>query len=357
MKTRLFIFSLIYVLILQVSAAQNTGQHIEVPGTSNAVISLNGTWKFSMDPPENHWENQVDFSTWADIQVPGECQMQGKAIQHDRPYVYKKVFNVPSDFEGKEVSLDFHGVYSYARVWVNGQFVREHHGGFTRWSCPITDYVNAGESAILTVEIVDRVDDISYGSGYAKHQIGGILRKVELRALPEQHFKQFYVETDLDAEFRDAELIISYSLEEDRATRVIMELLDRNGTMIRAVKKDLEATAGTIKIPVKDPHKWDAEHPYLYTLLATIYEDGKPSLVLKEKVGFREVKVDGNRLLVNGMPVKLRGANRHDIHPVLGRMTTPEYDLLDVKLARECNMNFIRSSHYPPSEAFLDYCD
>ncbi len=85
-------------------------------------------------------------------------------------------------------------------------------------------------------------------------------------------------------------------------------------------------------------------------------EDGK-ELMKTEKIGFREVKVEGNKLLVNGMPVKLRGACRHDIHPTLGRMTTPEYDLKDVLLARESNMNFIRTSHYPPSEAFLDYCD
>ena len=322
-----------------------------------AVISLNGTWLFSMDPPEKHWENQVDLSTWADIQVPGECQMQGFPIQHDKPYVYKKVFEVPSDFEGKLVYLDFHGVYSHARVWVNGHYVREHHGGFTRWSCSITDYVKAGESAILTIEIVDRSDDISYGSGYAKHQIGGILRKVELRALPEQHFRYFYVETDLDENFRDADLLIDYLLNKNRPAKVKVELLDQTGAKVHVMEQDLDEASGTIIIPVSDPRLWDAEHPYLYTLHATLYEEGKPSLISKELIGFREVEVDGNRLLVNGMPVKLRGACRHDIHPTLGRMTTPEYDLLDVKLAKESNMNFIRTSHYPPSESFLDYCD
>jgi hypothetical protein len=310
-----------------------------------------------MEPPDKHWENQVDFSSWADIQVPGECQMQGFPIKHDVPYVYKKVFEVPSDFEGKQVHLDFHGVYSYARVWVNGHFVREHHGGFTRWSCPITEYIQAGERAILTVEIADRTDDISYGSGYAKHQIGGILRKVELRALPELHFKQFYVETDLDEDFRDAELKIDYLLNKDRPARVKVELMDHKGTTVILLEKDLLKASGTIRIKVNDPHKWDAEHPYLYTLQTTLYEEGQASIISHDKVGFREVKVDGNRLLVNGRQVKLRGACRHDIHPTLGRMTTPEYDLKDVILAKESNMNFIRTSHYPPSEAFLDYCD
>jgi hypothetical protein len=217
--------------------------------------------------------------------------------------------------------------------------------------------VEAGSSAIITVEIVDRADDISYGSGYAKHQIGGILRDVELSALPEQHFKHYYIETDLDEEFEDAELKISYALQKDGPTRVRVELLDHLGEKVLGSEQNLESSSGVIRIPVNNPNKWDAEHPYLYTLVTTLFENGIPALIQEEKIGFREVKVEGNRLLVNGSPVKLRGACRHDIHPTLGRMTTPFYDLLDVKLAKECNMNFIRTSHYPPSEAFLDYCD
>lgn len=330
---------------------------MKVTGVDNPVILLNGTWKFSMSPPEKHWEKSVDFTDWQDILVPGECQMQGMAIQHEIPYVYKKKFKVPPDYKGKQVYLDFHGVYSYARVWVNGNFVREHYGGFTRWSCPITDYVSPGDSAILTVEIVDRADDISYGSGYAKHQIGGILRDVELRALPEQHFTHFYIDTDLDKKFEDAELEISYALKKDGPARVKIDLLDQQGALVQELEQELQSSSGIIRMPVDKPHKWDAEHPYLYTLHTTLMENGRSTLSHTKKIGFREVVVDGNRLLVNGSPVKLRGACRHDIHPTLGRMTTPYYDLLDVLLAKESNMNFIRTSHYPPSEAFLEYCD
>ena len=357
MKNLLFQTLLLFVITASGCQHPSESMGMEVAGVGNPVISLNGTWKFSMNPPEKHWENSVDFSSWSDILVPGECQMQGMAIQHDKPYVYKTVFDVPADYEGKQVYLDFHGVYSYARVWVNGKFVREHQGGFTRWSCPITEFIEAGQSVILTVEITDRADDISYGSGYAKHQIGGILRKVELSALPEQHFKQFYIETDLDEAFMDAELKISYALQKDSPVKAKMELLDHKGEKVKELEKDLDTSTGIIKIPVSNPNKWDAEHPYLYTLVTTLFENGEPTIIQKKKIGFREVKLDGNRLLVNGSPVKLRGACRHDIHPTLGRMTTPDYDRLDVLLAKECNMNFIRTSHYPPSEAFLDYCD
>lgn len=331
--------------------------NIEVKGVKNPAISLNGTWKFTMEPPENFWENTVDFQNWPGIQVPGECQMQGFAIKHDQPYAYKTEFLVPEDYAGKQINLNFYGVYSYARVWVNGHFVREHFGGFTKWSCDISEFVEAGEKEILTVEITDRTDDISYGSGYAKHQIGGILRDVELTALPEQHFKQLYFETDLDESYINAELRVFFELNKNIPSKIKVEVLDETDKVVASAEEDADLPSGHLSVLVENPKKWDAEHPNLYKVVTSLFQNGKEVLKISEKTGFREVDVDGNRLLINGLSVKLRGANRHDIHPTLGRMTTPDYDLKDVLLAKECNMNFIRTSHYPPSEQFLGFCD
>ena len=344
-------------MTLAQDCSKETKEKQSVNGIDQPVISLNGKWKISLTPPAQHWDNGLEFGTWDDIQVPGECQMQGFAIKHDEPFVYKKQFEVPEDFAGKEIYLDFYGVYNHARVWVNGSFVREHYGGFTRWKCKITDLADPGSPAILTVEVVDRADDISYASGYAKHQIGGILRDVELSALPKQHFTHFHMETELDEAYRDAELKIHYELNNSSPLVLQLELKDELGTSIHSLEKEIQSQRGLFRIPVKNPRKWDAEHPHLYTLEYSLLENGTVTMSASEKIGFREVEVEGNCLLVNGMPVKLRGANRHDIHPTLGRITTPEYDLKDVLLAKECNMNFIRTSHYPPSETFLDYCD
>ncbi len=206
MTHQLFQSILLLALVLFGCNRQSEFKTVDVAGVDTPVVLLNGSWKFSMAPPEKFWEDEVDFQNWADIQVPGECQMQGFAIKHDQPYAYKHQIAIPIDFIEKQILLNFYGVYSYARVWVNGHFVREHYGGFTKWSCDITEFVTAGEQARISVEIVDRADDISYGSGYAKHQIGGILRDVELVALPKQNFKQFYYETDLDEQYQDAEL-------------------------------------------------------------------------------------------------------------------------------------------------------
>lgn len=332
-------------------------KNIEVADVKNPVITLNGTWKFTMTPPENYWENGVNFNSWSDIQVPGECQMQDFAIKHDTPYVYKTRFEIPSDYDGKLIMLNFYGVYSYARVWVNGNFVRDHFGGFTKWSCDISEYVKAGEEAVLTVEIVDRTDDISFASGYAKHQVGGILRDVELTALPKQNFEKLYFETDLDEKYENAELKVFYELAQNSPAKIKFELFSPENKKVATFEHQGDTQNSSFSIPVKSPEKWDAEHPNLYTVVTTLIENEKEILKTAKKIGFREVEISGNKMLVNGKEVKLRGACRHDVHPLLGRMTTADYDKQDVLLAREANMNFIRTSHYPPSEKFLEYCD
>lgn len=357
MQFRLRHFIYLFIIVFVGCKPQNNLDNIEVSGTKNPVISLKGTWKFTMMPPDKFWGNSVDFKNWDNIQVPGECQMQGFAIKHDQPYVYKTKIAIPADFENKEIRIDFYGVYSYARIWINGNFVRDHFGGFTKWSCDITDFVEAGEEAILTVEITDRTDDISYASGYAKHQIGGILRDVKLVALPLQNFRQLYFETGLDENYIDAELKVFYELAHTSPAKIKLEIYSPENKKVATINHEGDSPNSTFSVNLKNPLKWDAEHPNLYTVVATLVENGKEILKTTNKIGFREVVVEGNQLLVNGSPVKLRGACRHDIHPLLGRMTTPEYDLKDVLLAKEANMNFIRTSHYPPSEQFLEYCD
>jgi hypothetical protein len=335
----------------------------EVAGVKNPVVSLNGTWKFTLTPPENFWSEDVDPAGWADIEVPGECLMQGFEIRHNIGYLYKKEIDIPADFADRRTILRFDGVYSYARVWVNGQFVRDHHGGFTSWDCDITDFVEPGKTARLTVEVTDRDDEISYGSGYAHHLIGGILRDVSLLALPPDHLSRLRVETDLDAGYRDAFLKIDagVNFREAMSAEIVFSLAGEAGTRLRLAPARLELTrenpAGRVNIPVKRPLLWDAEHPNLYALTAELRVGGKTVQKRTRRIGFRKVEIAGNMLLVNGRPIKLRGACRHDVHPLLGRRSTRDLDRQDVLLAKEANFNFIRTSHYPPSRSFLEFCD
>lgn len=321
----------------------------ELAGVETPAVLLSGTWQFRYSPD----------SKWDKIQVPGEPAMQGYAIEHDKPFTYRKSFTVPADYASKHTILRFDGVYSHARLFVNGTFVREHHGGFTRWDTDVTPFVRPGKKNEIRLEVTDRLDDISYASGYAHHPIGGILRDVTLFALPETCLYDFYAETHLDATYEDAVLKIGYSSPVIGGAEVAYTLADPSGRRYPLAQSrfPLKEGGNMNELPVKNPLKWDAEHPNLYTLTVTLSKDGKEIGRFDRRIGFRDVKIEKDRMLVNGMPVKLRGACRHDIHPTLGRTTTAELDSLDVILFKRSNMNFVRTSHYPPTERFLEYCD
>ncbi|MEN8226280.1 MAG: glycoside hydrolase family 2 TIM barrel-domain containing protein, partial [Bacteroidota bacterium] len=248
-----------------------------------------------------------------------------------------------------------------ARVWINGNYVTDHSGGFTRWDCDITSFVKPGEAAMLTLEVTDKADEISYGSGYAKHQIGGILRSVRLLALPVNYPEDITIKTDFDESFQHASLIISgkvKALTDNSKIKLELSGPDNNNVHLESSSVPLnKEKLFLVTNQISNPQKWDAEHPSLYCLRISFYENSKLLWQKSFKIGFREITLHGNKLFVNGKEVKLRGACRHDIHPLLGRVSTPEYELRDVMLAKAANMNFIRTSHYPPTENFLQLCD
>ncbi len=351
----------VLIAVLFISCSNNDTSDLFVADVSDPVISLNGIWKINIKPEGEFWKTETLNDSWRDIKVPGECMMQGFPIKHDQPFVYKKDIDIPVDYKDKIILLQFDGVYSYARVWVNGHYVCDHHGGFTRWECEITSHVNPGETAVLTVEVTDRADEISYGSGYAKHQIGGITRGVSLLALPAIYPKDVTIKTIFDENFQHASLKISGITNKvsDNAT-IQLALFDPDYKKINlentTVRLDNSSTFQVTNL-INDPEKWDAEHPNLYHLRILFSENDNKLWQKVYKIGFREVTLNGNKLLVNGKEIKLRGACRHDIHPLLGRVSTPEYEEMDVKLAKEANFNFIRTSHYPPSDHFLQLCD
>lgn len=324
----------------------------KIAGVSQPLLSLDGEWLF----------RYASNGQWASIHVPGEAAMQGFAIKHDKPYTYRKEIIVPSDFEGKKVVLRFDGVYSQARLKINDSFVREHFGGFTRWETDITPWVKTGKKNRIELEITDRLDEISYASGYAHHPIGGILRSVSLLAQPQACLTDFYVETRLDSLYRDAVLKIGYALPGPADGEVSFTLTDPAGKPVPLLRQTFplrssSAAVQTCSLPVSQPLKWDAEHPNLYTLAVTVSQKGKEISRFSHQIGFRDLRVIQDKLFVNGQSVKLRGACRHDLHPIWGRSSTPELDSLDVLRFKESNMNFVRTSHYPPTEAFATYCD
>lgn len=317
-------------------------------GLPNPIIRLDGQWDFRYSAA----------SPWTSIQVPGEAAMQGYAIRHDQPFYYRKHVNIPAAFKGRRIILRFDGVYSHAKLHVNGHFVKEHHGGFTRWEADITPYVKPGKTTELTLEVTDRLDDVSYASGYAHHPVGGILRSVTLFARPKAFINNFYAETDLDSIYRNATLRIAFEADADMTVHyTLTPPQGGHPVSLTDATYDVRQGGNVHAITITNPQKWDAEHPHLYTLIASFTRNGRSVGSFSRRIGFREVEIRGDRMFVNGRQVKLRGACRHDIHPTLGRMTTPELDSLDALRFKQSNMNFVRTSHYPPSEQFLNYCD
>jgi len=352
-----FTFLTVFI-ILSISCHRKV--ELFVKGIAQPLISLNGTWSICLSPYENIAKTDQDSIQWIYVEVPGECMMQGIPVRHDQPFVCTREFMIPSDYQGKLIKIRFEGVYSYARVWVNGNFIRDHSGGFTAWECDITSSVKPGEKAILIVEITDMADEISYASGYAKHQIGGILRNVSLLALPENYPEYLSVTTDLDDKYENAVLTVEgVTCRTDEECMVALELYDSRNRKIELQTSSVAVSGADFKISnvIIDPLKWNSEHPDLYRMKVIFSENGIVTWQKYYSIGFREIEVSGNKFLVNGKQIKLRGACRHDIHPLLGRLSTPEYDLKDVLLAKEANINFIRTSHYPPSEKFLELCD
>ncbi|MBZ5543791.1 MAG: beta-galactosidase, partial [Acidobacteriia bacterium] len=332
-------------------------------GASQPIVDLAGTWKLTTSPPADFWTNGVDPAGWPEVTVPGELAAQGILFARDNEYAYKRSVEIPAEAKGKKVLLRFDGVYSYARVWVNGKLVREHHGGFTSWDCDITEYVTPGQTAWITVGVTDRADEISYASNYAKHYLGGILRGAWLAVLPPDYLSRFHIKTDFDSSYKDARLKVTGAvvLRGGHGATLNLHLTDPRGKSIPVNPNSLvfsaEKPESSLEIPVSSPRKWDAEHPNLYTLAGELMVHGSAVEKLERRIGFRKVERRKNRLYINGDPVKLRGVCRHDTHPLLGRVTTPQQDERDVLLLRDANVNFVRTSHYPPTEDFLEACD
>ena len=262
----------------------------ELAGVETPAVLLSGTWQFQYSPD----------SKWDKIQVPGEPAMQGYAIEHDKPFTYRKSFTVPADYAGKHTILRFDGVYSHARLFVNGTFVREHHGGFTRWETDVTPFVRPGKKNEIRLEVTDRLDDISYASGYAHHPIGGILRDVTLFALPETCLYDFYAETHLDAAYEDAVLKIGYSSPVAGGAEVAYTLTEPSGRRYPLVQSrfPLEEGGNMNELPVKNPLKWDAEQVSLGSDYHVRLADSEASpvngvLQVEETAGMMTIKGDG----------------------------------------------------------------
>lgn len=333
-----------------------------VSGVANPRVPVTSGWRYTSTPPASFWTSGTDTSSWHEIDVPGEPALQDETVLSNTECAYAVTVTVPADFAGKRVLLRFDGVYSYARLWVNGTAVRTHDGGFTTWYADITSLVTPGSKAVITVGVTDRPDTIAGQSDYAHHIIGGILREVTLVALPTAYLTRLHADTTFDASYKDATLTVTAAavLAAGASGTAELTLADPAGKTVAISPSTIiltdKAPQQQAAIPVAAPLKWDAEHPNLYTLTASFTVGGVTETVTR-KIGFRQVKVQGNQLVVNGKSVHLLGVCHHSITEDRGRSTNAAMEEQAARLYKEANCNYIRTSHYPPTPALLDWAD
>lgn len=319
-------------------------------------VSLNGEWMF------------LSKNAKGKIKVPGEWVMQGYTINPGETATYSREFTIADSWKGNRIKLRFEGVSSHAVVKINNKKLAEHEGSFVPFEVDITDALKAGNN-VLDVDVqANTISDIlACTSQYAVHTVGGLLRNVTLFAVPNLNISDFTVVTALDKNYVNATLKLQTLLNNQGQSsvsgQVIYHLTDANGKNVVSGKTSFSQLANgktsllATRIAVKNPIKWNNDKPYLYQLTTVLMVEGKASETHLQKVGFRQVEVKGNQLLVNGMPIKLRGVNRHSVHPLTGRSISEDLELKDAQLFKQANCNYIRTSHYPPSERFLAIAD
>ena len=335
-----------------------------VKGTYQNQLSLNGDWFFHPKPEKEFYKKPIS-EEWKSIVVPGQWSMQGFAVDSMAYAGYRKQFEVPADWKDRCVKLRFDGVHSEYRVFLNGIEVGSHLGGMTAFEIDITRQLKKGQNEVsLLVRSESLADMLGSLTQYAVHQLGGITRKVTLFALPRTHVADLRIATPLDKECKNADLqlqtTVTNTTDQLQKNLKLRVSIDGLSNILEKNLPDLAQGAtwkGLLADSVLAPKLWDNEHPHLYTLNMELYQDGRMVERIEKRFGFRQVAVQGNQVVLNGKPLKLRGVCHHEIHPLMGRVVNKELLRQDVELYRAANCNFIRTSHYPPCEELLDLCD
>jgi beta-galactosidase len=356
--------------------------------------SLDGNWKFHWvrkpaERPVDFYKPDYDVSCWNDIPVPSHWELNGYGIPiytnslyqfppnpphipHDYNPVgsYRTEFEIPSSWEGRQVFIHFDGVMSAFYLWFNGQKVGYSQDSMTPAEFNITPYLRRGRN-VLAAEVY-RWSDGSYLEDQDAWRFSGIYRDVYLFSTPTVHLRDFFLQSELDGQYRDAVLKVAatvhnYSDQAAGEHTVEVRLLDAQGKggdlkpLIMGTTKSLAAGGDdvvTMQAPVANPRKWSAEIPNLYTVLLVLKDAaGKTIEVERSNFAFRKVEIKNGQLLLNGVPIYIKGVNRHEHDPDHGRAIPLSRMIEDIRLLKQNNINAVRTSHYPDDPKWYDLCD
>ena len=378
-----------------------------LPGEENSRISLDGMWKFHLshnpsERPAGFYNPSFNVRKWKEIPVPANWEMQGYdvPIYVNHPYEfadartpitefrngpeppkvpltnnpvgsYRRDFTIPAGWEGREIYIYLGSVKSAFYIWINGQKVAYSEGSKLPAEFNITPYVNAGKKNTVALEVY-RWSTASYLECQDFWRMSGIERSVEVYSRPKMHIRDFEVVSTLDETCRHGILKLWVTLQNRGTTlqKGMTEVMLSDGERkIFTAGKKTELPAGEEMeisfeeilqnhMPLRGVKPWSAETPHLYTLTLTFRDEtGTIVETISTKIGFRSVEIKRGQLLVNGVPITLKGVNMQEHNPETGHVMTEELMMKDILLMKQNNINAVRTSHYPQPERWVELCD
>ena len=349
-------------------------------------MSLDGTWKFNWvanadQRPTDFYKTDLDDSKWKNIQMPGNWEMLGYGqpeyvnvgfgwrghFDQQPPAVptkdnhvgsYRREINIPANWDGKRVIAHFGSVTSNIYLYVNGQFAGYAEDSKVAAEFDITPFLKKGKNLIAFQSF--RWCDGSWCEDQDFWRLSGPARENYLYARSKEHrLLDVRVETELKNNYKDGALNITAKLQGN--TLAYFGLYDPDGKEVIVTGTDnVRNGVAKYQLRVKNVRKWSAETPNLYTLVVSPIQNGgqyAPYEIIQVKVGFRKVEIKNKQLLVNGQPVLLKGANRHEIDPDAGYNVSEQRMIQDIMMMKRLNINAVRTCHYPDDPRWYDLCD
>jgi beta-galactosidase len=369
--------------------------------SSTYCRSLNGMWKFNWVSwpqmrPVDFYKPEYSVASWKDIPVPSNWQILGYGtpyyrnlgyiIKKDFPNVmsmppksytawaernpvgsYRRDFDIPADWNGRQIFLTFDGVDAGFFLWINGEKVGFSVNSRNAAEFDITKFVKPGKNMVAAE--VYRFTSGTWLEDQDMWRLSGIFRNVTVWSAPTEHMRDFFIRTDLDANYQNATVEIAatvknYGTKKVKGSVLSATLYDGKNVIATSqasvdvpVIKPGEETTVKMSFPVKNPEKWTAETPRLYTTVLELKNGNKTVEILSSRTGFRKIEIKGRLFLVNGTPVKLKGVNRHENWPDVGHAVTEAQMIRDLELIRQGNCNLVRTSHYSNDPLWYELCD
>lgn len=350
---------------------------------SSRYLSLEGKWKFSFaknhnEAPQNFFVEGYDDSSWEDFPVPGLFELNGHGdavyrnvgyawdtqFESNPPFVeeknnytgsYRKQVVVPASWKGEKVYLHVGSATSNLSVWVNGKFVGYSEDSKSAAEFDVTPYLTPGKENLIAMQVM-RWCDGSYFESQDFWRLTGIAREVYLYARPQSHISDVFITPDLTNNYTDGTLRVQLQGTQCKGKSATLTLLDANDKVVKTQTVPMAAKAD-VEWSISNPLKWTAETPNLYRLRIDLLDDSKVLESIEQNVGFRKIEIRNAQFLVNGQPVLIKGADRHEMDPDGGYVISMDRMLQDIRIMKEYNINAVRTSHYPNDPRWYDLCD